>query len=99
MLSLASRVHAISDQVSSDLDGETIIMSIASGEYFGLEGSGTDIWMAVQQPTTVRAICNSIVEAYAVSVEQCEADVMGCLSELFKCGLITIIDEDSAQAT
>lgn len=80
------------DQVSSDLAGGTVILSMKSARYFGLSGVGTRVWELVAEPTEVRGICNAIVAEYEVDMETCERDVLKFLAILLEKGLVEVRD-------
>jgi len=79
------------DLLSNELDGETVMMSIDSGKYYGLEEIATRVWELLEQPTSVSALCGVLVEEFDVAREQCEADVLPFLSELAKEGLVEVV--------
>lgn len=89
-LTLDSIVVASPDQVSSDLAGETVLLSLTSARYYGLDGIGSRIWQLVSTPTSVRAICETVAAEYEVSFSECEADVVGFLGQCVKGGLIEV---------
>jgi hypothetical protein len=89
---MASIVVATKDQVSSDLGGETVLLSMQSAMYYGLDEVGTRIWELLGQPIRVSDICDAIEREYDVERERCEADVLGLLRELAAKGLIEVTD-------
>lgn len=91
ILTGTTSICAIPDQVSSDLDGETIILNLASGQYFGLEGVGGDVWELLQKPTTIHAVCTEIQQRYEVESQACEADVTTLIAELLHEGLAKVV--------
>jgi len=91
-ISTSSIVVAGKDQVSSDLAGETVLLSMQSAMYYGLDEVGTRIWELVREPVRVSDICDTIEREYDVERERCEADVVGLLSELAAKGLIEVTD-------
>jgi hypothetical protein len=44
--------------------GETLVIDLASGSYFCLEGAGPTIWRAAVEGTPVDAICGAVAEAH-----------------------------------
>jgi hypothetical protein len=88
-----SVVTATKDQVSSDLGGETVILNLSSGVYFGLDLVGTHIWNQIQEPRTVAELRDSILEKYDVEPERCERDLLALLEELKDDGLIEVRGE------
>jgi hypothetical protein len=89
---MASIVVATKDQVSSDLGGETVLLSMQSAMYYGLDEVGTRIWELLGQPIRASDICDAIEREYDVERERCEADVLGLLRELAAKGLIEVTD-------
>jgi Coenzyme PQQ synthesis protein D (PqqD) len=92
-LSASSTVVAISDQVSSDLVGEAVILSLRSGIYYGLNEVGASIWNLIQQPKTIKEIHEALLQEYDVEASQCEQDILTLLTELSEVGLIEVKDE------
>lgn len=89
-VSLASRVVASKDQVSSELGGEIVILELKAGVYHGLDGTGAMIWTLLQKPGLVSDIRDAIVQEYDVEPERCENDLLGLLDELAAKGLVEI---------
>ena len=87
-----SVVAATKEQVASDLAGEVILLSLQTGQYYGLDQVGARIWELVQQPARVADIRDAIVREYEVGLEQCEHDVLDLLRGLVTEGLIEVKD-------
>ncbi len=83
-------VLAAPDQVSSDLAGESVILNLKTGLYYGLNEVGANIWDLIQSPKTVAEICQAILEQYNVAPEQCEQDVFVLLQEMLDAKLVEI---------
>ena len=89
-ISLASTIVRSSDQVSTDLGDETVILGLSSDEYFSLQNVGARIWEIIQEPKTVKEILDAILNDYAVESERCERDLLAVLQELAHEGLVEI---------
>jgi len=87
-ISLDSVVSQVEEIVDSDMDGETVMMSIENGEYYGMDAIGSRIWELIKTPVTVSGLCDQLMEEFEVTREKCSEDVMGFLGELAKDGLI-----------
>jgi hypothetical protein len=83
-------VVASSDQVSSDLAGETVLLSMKTAHYYGLADVGARIWSLVREPVSVAAICDTIAREYDVAPDRCRADVVRFLEELAQHGLVEV---------
>jgi hypothetical protein len=95
-LSSQSTVVAVTDQVSSDLAGEMVILGLESGRYYMLDEVGADIWKLIQQPTTVSSVRDAILAEYEVEREQCDKDILELLEKLAAAQLVIINNEPSA---
>jgi hypothetical protein len=91
-ISTSSVVAATKDQVSSDLAGETILLSMQSAMYYGLDEVASRIWELVRDPIQVSEISETIAREYDVERPRCEADVIEFLRELETKGLIEVRD-------
>jgi len=74
----------IEEIVASDIDGETVMMSIQNGEYYGLDGIGSRIWELIEKPVRVSDLIDTLLEKFDVDRETCEKDVLKFLNELNK---------------
>ena len=96
MLTVNSSVVATKQQLSSDLSGESVILNLKSGTYFGLNTVGASIWNLIQQPKTIREIQDALLDEYDVEIEQCHHDLLAILQQLKAEGLIEVNHETSA---
>ena len=85
-----SKFVAAPDQVSSELAGESVILNLKTGLYFGLNEVGAKIWEQIQSPKTFQEICNAIIAEYEVSEEECKKDVEELLEEMITAQLVNV---------
>lgn len=78
--------------LTSDMDGETVMMDLDSGNYFALSTVGSTIWNLIDKPITVADIYKRLMEEYEVSKEQCEKESMLFLKMTLKAKIIKIIE-------
>ena len=90
---LDSTIVRSSDQVSTDLGGEAVILGLRSHEYFGLEDVGVRIWGIIREPKTVRDILDTLLNDYDVEPKRCESDLLAVLQEMADEGLIEVRNE------
>lgn len=86
--SLDRRFTVPSDIVHRTLDGETTILSLATGACYGLEGPGARIWDLISKSTSPRAIAARIAREYRVTPEEARGDVTAILASLAAAGLV-----------
>jgi len=91
-VSMSSIIVASQEQRSSDLTGETVILNLKSGMYYGLSAVGVSIWNLIQEPKAVSEVRDVILAKYDVEPEQCDRDVLALVEELATEGLIEVRD-------
>ena len=80
---------AVPPQVMSRLVGEeTVLLDLASGMYFGLDGVGKRIWESVNAGHSLGEIAALIAAEYEVDAAQAQADVLAFAGELVSRGLL-----------
>lgn len=82
------RVAIKSTTLFRELDGETVLVDIDSGTYFGLDEVGTFIWQQIDEGTAVADIPARMTEAFEVEVDVARADLEAFLEQLLAKGLI-----------
>jgi hypothetical protein len=82
------------DLLSSELDGDTVLMSVSQASYYGLDATSQRIWNMIAQPSRVADLCEQLVADYAVDRATCEKQVCAFLTKLNKEGLIRVVVED-----
>ncbi|BBM69171.1 hydrogenase expression protein HypA [Rhodothermus marinus] len=92
VLTLDTVVVASPEQVSSKLGEEVVILNLRNGVYYGLDPIGTRIWELIQEPRSVRQVCEVLLEEYDVTFEQCAEDVLALMRDLQAQGLIEARD-------
>ena len=81
---------SIPPQVMSRLvDDETVLLDLASGMYFGLDGVGKQIWESISDGGSLGETATAIAAEYEVSEAQALADVIKFTSDLLERGLLS----------
>jgi len=70
------------DVVFRDLDGEAVLLDLASGTYFGLNEVGTRIWQLVSDGRDEPAIVDIVASEYEADPATVARDVSRLLEEL-----------------
>lgn len=95
-LSVDSVVVAASEQLSSELGDETVILNLADSSYYGLDAVGSRIWSLIQEPKEVREVVDTLVQEYEVEPDRCERDTVALLSDLRSRSLVEIRNAPAA---
>ena len=80
---------SIPPQVMSRLVGdETVLLDLASGIYFGLDGVGKRIWESVAEGQNLAQTIAAITREFEVDEAQAQADVIKFTNDLVERGLL-----------
>ena len=89
-ISLQSTVSAVKDQVSCNLGGEAVILSMKNGVYYSLNPVGARIWNLICEPIVVYKIRDTIMREFEVESKRCEDELLALLQDLANEGLIEV---------
>ena len=87
-ITLTTIIQRNNETLTSDLDGEKVMMSIERGEYYGLGKTGTFIWDNIDEPVTVSDLVSMITEKYNVDKNRCLNDIEPFITDLVEKELI-----------
>jgi Coenzyme PQQ synthesis protein D (PqqD) len=96
MIGTQSLIAASKDQVSKELEGEVIILDLARGAYYGLDGVAARVWDLIQEPKTAQQVLQILVAEYDVEPARCETDLRSLLEDLAAHQLIEVTTGSSA---
>jgi hypothetical protein len=91
-VNLDSIVARSEELVTSDLDGEVVMMSIDSGKYYGLDTIASEIWQLLETPRSIRSLCDLLLPQYKVDREQGEHDVLSFCEQAQEQKIIRVLD-------
>lgn len=80
------------DQVSCDLEGELVILSLASGSYYGLSRTAAAVWRLLDKPILFGQLVDEVQQAYNIATGQCRVDLEQFLAQLAAEGLVVVAD-------
>ena len=95
-INLKSMIQRKDDLVSCDLDGETMLMSVKTGKYYGMDPMGSRIWALLETTRSVFEICTVLLAEFDVERQLCERDSLAFLNKLSQENLIKVVDESAA---
>lgn len=77
-----TRVRVPDDVVFREVAGESMILNLATGIYFGLDQVGTRAWHLLTQQLMVSAACDAMAQEFDAPVETIRADVLKLVDQL-----------------
>jgi hypothetical protein len=82
--------------IARELSGETVLLNLESGVYYGLDAVGTRVWQLLMEGRTIAGICETMVDEYDVAPDVLHGDVIRLVAELRERGIVT--PRESVQA-
>jgi hypothetical protein len=79
--------------VTSNLDGEIVMMSVENGEYYGLDEIGTRIWQLIEHPIVIEKLITCLTSEFEVERQECEQDTLEFLEDMFSRNLINLVEK------
>ena len=77
-----------------DMDGETVMMDMESGNYFGVNAVGSHIWEALKTESSVEAIVEAVTCQFEVNDgDSVQGDVLEFLSDMVEQQLVEVVGQ------
>jgi hypothetical protein len=89
-LTLDDRLVIPDAVISRDLAGETVMLNLDTGIYFGLDPIGTVVWKHLQDARPLRDACARITAQYDVSPDVAAEDVIRLVEQFISRGLALV---------
>ena len=94
-LALDSFVTAAKDVLCRNVDGEAVLVDLASGACFELDTTGTRIWERIGAGAKLADVVDALLPEYVVERATVEREVRDFVSELATRGLVNVGAKDS----
>ena len=91
-LHIDSKCVQTEDILSSNIDDEVVMMSMDTDKYYGLDPIGSRIWKLLQEPCTLRQVCEKLVMEFQVDASTCQHDVLEFIQKLADAQLVMPVD-------
>ena len=78
------------DVLTQELAGETVLLDLASENYFGLDEVGTRVWQLLKKGEEGAVLIDTLLCEYEVEREVLEKDISDLLERLSEAGLVEI---------
>ena len=73
-----------------DLDGEAVVLELQSGRYYGLNETGTRMWLLLQEHGSVEAALRALLAEYDVAEEILREELLSFVNTLSSQRLLEI---------
>ena len=96
----SQRVSVPDDVLMRELDGESVILDLASENYYGLDEIGTRIWQVLSSSRTVQEAYDTLLLEYDVEPQQLQQDMQELVTQLVAKGLLRIeMDQEKTNSS
>lgn len=89
--SLDRRVRVSDDVVFRELEGEAVLLNLASGMYFGLDAIGTRVWQLLGEHQTLQAVFDHMLQEFEVDDPTLRSDLVALVDRLMEHGLVQAV--------
>jgi hypothetical protein len=90
-ISLQSRIAASAEQVSCRVEDETVILSLRTGEYYGLNPVAACIWELLQEERSVSELRDALLGMYDVDEATCTEQTLAVLRDMQDMELLEVV--------
>ncbi len=86
----SARYRRSPELLSVDMDGDLVMMSIESGNYFGVSGIGPFIWERIENPRSLGDLVAEVCGEFAVDAATARADLERFFARLAEHGMVEV---------
>lgn len=83
-------ISRIAGLLATEVDGETVLMHVEQGNYYGLARTAHCIWELLETPRRFDELCGALQTRFAGSAEQIETDTRRFVQSMAKESLVTL---------
>lgn len=86
------------DVFFQELDGESVLLNVKTGVYYGLDEVGTRMWTLLAEHREVEKTCAILLDEYEVTEDRLREDLWGLIEQLNRKGLVEVYGEGTEEA-
>ena len=95
MLTLNSIIQRDPEVIAAEADQDLIMVSVATGHYYGLSDVAREIWEAIEHPKRISDLVTDLTASYHVDSSSCEDQTLSFLKALLDEDLLQVKDESA----
>lgn len=80
------------DVIFHEVEGETVLLDLSRGTYYGFDGVATRMWKALLGSSSISEACAKLLEEFEVEPETLQKDLEVFLEKLETRGLARRVD-------
>lgn len=82
------RLSIPEDVIYETVDGQVVLLSLAGGSYYKLNGSGSRIWALIREHGELTKVEEDMIDEYEADPEQIRRDIAALVADLQAHGLL-----------
>ncbi len=88
--SFEQKLKAAPDTLINVIEGESVLLSLQTESYYGLDEIGTRMWSVLTTSETIQAAYETLLDEYEVDAETLRTDMQDLIDKLISHGLVEI---------
>ena len=92
MLTLNSIIQRDPEVIAAEADQDLVMVSVATGSYYGLSDVAREIWDAIGRPKRISDLVDHLTTSYQIDSFLCEEQTLSFLEALLDEGLLQVKD-------
>jgi hypothetical protein len=92
MLTLNSIIQRSPEVIAAAADQDLVMVSIATGYYYGVSEVAREIWDAIGSPKKISDLVDDLTANYEIDSSSCEEQTLSFLNALLDEGLLQVKD-------
>ena len=92
MLTVDSIVQRDPEIIAADAHQDLVMVSIATGSYYGVSHVAREIWDAIERPKRISDLISNLIANYQIDSASCEKQTLSFLETLLDEGLLRVED-------
>ena len=89
-ISLSQKARQSEEVLFQELNGEGVLLDLASESYFGLNQVGTRIWALIGEDPSLRRAFDRLRAEFDVEPQRLESDIIALIQEMADAGLVHV---------
>ncbi len=89
-ITAATKVRRRNNIPWKNVEHETILLNLETGDYFGINDVGLFIWKKLDGMKNLEQVASSIASAYSISRSSAFSDLLRYIKKFLSLGLVTI---------
>jgi hypothetical protein len=77
---------------AQEIEGEVVLLDMASENYFGLDAIGSEIWSLLKEGKTLQEAYDVLLADYEVTPDELQHDLEAFVTKLLEAGLVSFAD-------